>query len=98
VIIARLMKMAHFNPYKKTITGEETTRLFLNNIYRHHGLPHDNISYKEPQFIFKFWKPHFEILKVEIIFSSTLHRQINSLAKPSYMQEAENKKDNNTQR
>ena len=43
VIVDRFTKMAHFMPCTKSITGEETAKLFINNIYRYHGLPKDII-------------------------------------------------------
>ncbi|GGS28876.1 hypothetical protein GCM10010252_78130 [Streptomyces aureoverticillatus] len=36
--------MAHFVPCIKFITGEETVKFFIDNIYRYHGLPKDIIS------------------------------------------------------
>jgi hypothetical protein len=44
VVVDRLTKMAYFMPYNKTVTGEETMRLFMDNIYKYHGLPNDIIS------------------------------------------------------
>jgi hypothetical protein len=44
VVVDQLMKMAHFMPYNKTITGEKIARLFMDNIYKYHGLPDDIIS------------------------------------------------------
>jgi hypothetical protein len=41
VIVDQLTKMAHFIPCTKTITREETAKLFLDNIYCIHGLPND---------------------------------------------------------
>ena len=41
VVIDRLTNMAHFTSCSKLVTGEETTKLFLDNIYRIHGLPND---------------------------------------------------------
>jgi len=67
--------MAHFVPCKKSISGEETARLFLDNIYRYHGLPDDIISDRGPQFISKFWRSLFDILKVDIRLSSAFHPQ-----------------------
>jgi hypothetical protein len=37
VVVDQLMKMAHFMPCNKTVTGEETARLFMDNIYMYHG-------------------------------------------------------------
>jgi hypothetical protein len=33
VVVDRLTKMAHFMPCNKTVTGEETARFFMDNIY-----------------------------------------------------------------
>jgi hypothetical protein len=44
VIIDQLTKMAHFVPCKKTITKEETTRLFVDNVFQYYGLRDDIIS------------------------------------------------------
>jgi hypothetical protein len=49
VIIDRLTKMSHLMPCEKTIIGEATTRLFLDNIYRLHGFPNDIVSDRGPQ-------------------------------------------------
>jgi hypothetical protein len=72
VVVDRLTKMAHFIPCKKSISGEATAKLFLNNIYRYHGLPDDIISDRGPQFISRFWRSLFEILKVDIKLSSAI--------------------------
>lgn len=75
VVVDRLTKMAHFVPCNKTVTGEETAKLFLDNIYRHHGLPDDIISDRGTQFTSNFWQSLFKILKVEIKLSSAYHPQ-----------------------
>ena len=75
VVVDRLTKMAHFVPCLKAVSGEDTTKLFLDNIYRHHGLPNDIISDRGPQFISKFWKSLFQLLKVQINLSSGYHPQ-----------------------
>jgi len=54
VVIDQFSKMTHFILYKKTIVGEETTKLFIDNIYCYHGLPNDIIFDYGPQFISKF--------------------------------------------
>jgi transposase InsO family protein len=67
--------MAHYMPCNKTITSEETTRLFMDNIYKYHGLPDDIISDCGSQFTSKFWQSLFKILKVKIKLSSAYHPQ-----------------------
>jgi hypothetical protein len=75
VVVDRLTKMAHFMPCNKTIIGEETARLFMDNIYKYHGLPDEIISDRGSQFISKFWQSLFKILKVKIKLSSAYHPQ-----------------------
>jgi transposase InsO family protein len=75
VVVDQLTKMAHYMPCNKTITSEETTRLFMDNIYKYHGLPDDIISDRASQFTSKFWQSLFKILKVKIKLSSAYHPQ-----------------------
>jgi hypothetical protein len=81
VVVDRLIKMVHFMPYNKTVTSEETTRLFIDIIYKHHGL-FDNILFNRgSQFTSKYWQSLFKIFKVEIKFPSAYHPQTGGLIK-----------------
>ncbi|GJP85598.1 hypothetical protein CLOP_g15703 [Closterium sp. NIES-67] len=60
VVIDRLTKMAHFAACKTTITAEQTTKLFLTNIVRLHGLPSAIISDHDPRFTSSFWTKIWE--------------------------------------
>ena len=62
-------------PCNKTITGEETAKLFIENVYKYHGLPDDIISDRGTQFTSKFWQSLFKILQVKIKLSSAYHPQ-----------------------
>jgi hypothetical protein len=73
VVVDRLTKMVHFMPCNKTVTGEETARFFMDNIYKYHGLLDDIISDRGSQFTSKFWQSLFKILKVKIKLSSAYH-------------------------
>jgi transposase InsO family protein len=75
VVVDRLTKMAHFIPCTKTIVREETTKLFLDNIYLIHGLPNDIILDKGTQFTSNFWRGLFQLLGVKINLSTTYHPQ-----------------------
>jgi hypothetical protein len=75
VVVDSLTKMAHFVPCKKTITGEETARLFVENVYKYHELPDDIIYDRGTQFTSKFWQSLFKILHVKIKLSSAYHPQ-----------------------
>jgi hypothetical protein len=43
VVVDHLMKMVHFISCTKTITGEGTTKLFLDHVFWYHGLSKDII-------------------------------------------------------
>jgi hypothetical protein len=75
VFVNQLTKMVDFVPYKKTITREETVRLFVDNVYQYHGLPNDIAAERGPLFVSKFWRSLFKILKVDIKLSSAFHPQ-----------------------
>ena len=44
VCVDRLTKMAHFCPTTTNVTAEETARLYLNHVFKHHGLPDDVVT------------------------------------------------------
>ncbi len=75
VVVDRLTKMAHFMPCNKTIIGKETARLFLENVYKYHGLPDDIIFDRGTQFTSKFWQSLFKILQEKTNLSSAYHPQ-----------------------
>ena len=47
----------------------------------HHGLPDDVISDRGPQFISKFWKPMFKLLRILANLSSGYHPETNGQSK-----------------
>jgi transposase InsO family protein len=73
VVVDWLTKMAHFIPCNKTVIGEEIAKLFVDNIYKYHGLPDNIISDRGSQFTSKFWQTLFKILKVKIKLCSAYH-------------------------
>ncbi|CAI7842663.1 unnamed protein product [Closterium sp. NIES-54] len=54
VVVDRLTKMAHFAAWKKSITGKETTRLFISTVIRLHGIPAAIISDHDTKFTCSF--------------------------------------------
>ena len=77
VVVDRLTKMAHFMPFNKMATCEEIVRLFMDNIYKYHGLLDDIIFDHGSQFTSKLWQSLFRILKIKIKLSYIYHLQTN---------------------
>jgi hypothetical protein len=75
VVVDRFTKMAHFIPTTTTADASEVARLFLDNIYRHHGLPDDVVSDRDKIFTSKFWRHFLASLNVKLNLSTAFHPQ-----------------------
>ena len=75
VFIDRLSKMAHFVPATASLDSERLARLFVNNIFRLHGMPKSIVSDRDSCFMSRFWKSVFEILSTKLLYSSAYHPQ-----------------------
>ncbi|GJP40392.1 hypothetical protein CLOM_g24662 [Closterium sp. NIES-68] len=75
VVVDRLTKMAHFAPCRRTITAEETSRLFISTVVRLHGIPAAIISDRDPKFTSKFWQNTWARYGTHLQFSSAYHPQ-----------------------
>ena len=75
VFVDRLTKMTHFVPTRTNIDAEEAAQLFLSNVFRHHGLPDDIVSDRDPKFTGHFWKALFKGLQTKLKFSTAFHPQ-----------------------
>ena len=65
--------MRHFIPYRDTCIAEQLADLYAWNIFRLHGLPKTVVSDRGTQFIAKFWKGLYKILKIEALLLTHYH-------------------------
>uniref|UniRef100_A0AAV1U2E9 Integrase catalytic domain-containing protein n=1 Tax=Peronospora matthiolae TaxID=2874970 RepID=A0AAV1U2E9_9STRA len=73
VFVDRFSKMTHLVPVHATITAAETAVHFSDTVFRHHGLP-DNIgSDRDPRFTSAFWTSLFELLGTKLQMSTAAH-------------------------
>jgi hypothetical protein len=75
VVIDRLTKMAHFIATKTTVTSSQVADLFLENIFRYHGMPESIVSDRDPKFTANFWKNLNKALGIELLMSTAAHPQ-----------------------
>ena len=75
VVVDRLSKMVRVAPFKKEPNAVEAAKLFLELVYRHHGLPLVIICDRDPVFMGLFWKAVFKALGTRITPSSAYHPQ-----------------------
>ena len=65
--------MRHFIPYQNMCSAEQLADLYIWNIFCLHGLPKTVVSDRGTQFIAKFWKGLYKILKIEALLSMPNH-------------------------
>ena len=49
--------------------------LFVDNVFRLHGMPQVIISDRDPRFVSKFWDDLFSLLGTDLRFSTAFHPQ-----------------------
>jgi transposase InsO family protein len=75
VFVDRLSKMVHFVSTTTTVSAEETARLFVNTIFKLHGLPKDIVSDRDTRFTSKFWSEVWRLLGTNQSLSTAFHPQ-----------------------
>jgi hypothetical protein len=71
--------MAHFLPCIETVIAEETATLFLQGVYRLHGLPRVLVSDRDPKLDSAFWQTLWRRLGTRLNMSSSRHPETDGL-------------------
>ena len=75
VFVDRLSKMAHLAAVPAAIDAEGTAKLFIDRVFRQHGLPVAIVSDRDPRFTGQFWKSIFKVLGTRLNMSTADHPQ-----------------------
>ena len=75
VFVGRLTKIVDFVPCRKDITAHQYARLFIDHVFKLHGLLEVIISDHDPKFLSKFWDELFAHLGTDLRFSTAFHPQ-----------------------
>ncbi|ETP37524.1 hypothetical protein F442_14668 [Phytophthora nicotianae P10297] len=81
VFVCRLSKMVHLAPVPVTVTGEQTARLFVDGVFRYHGLSETIVSDRDPRFTAAFWTTLFLLLDTRLQMSTADHPQTDGQTK-----------------
>jgi len=81
VVIDRLTKRSHFIPCSKDLDGRQFANLFMKEMVRLHGLPHDIITDRGTLFTSDLWKETTGKLGIEPRLSTAFHPQTDGQTK-----------------
>jgi hypothetical protein len=74
-VVDSIGKQAHFIPTNTTITTLGATSLFLQNVWKLHGLPHNIVSNHGPQFVVEFTREPYRLLGITLSTTTAYHPQ-----------------------
>ncbi|KAM1291076.1 hypothetical protein ACFX2H_018035 [Malus domestica] len=75
VIVDRLSKYAHFIAMSHPYTASSVAQLFVEHIFKLHGMPNSIMSDRDPVFTSAFWKELFKLQNSSLCMSSGYHPQ-----------------------
>ncbi|KAE9355385.1 hypothetical protein PF008_g4082 [Phytophthora fragariae] len=78
VFVDRFSKMLHLAPVTVTIPAAQSAAIFLDIVYRHHGLPTSTVSDRDPRFTAAWWTELFKLVGTRSKMSTASHPETDS--------------------
>uniref|UniRef100_A0A3B3CT51 Integrase catalytic domain-containing protein n=1 Tax=Oryzias melastigma TaxID=30732 RepID=A0A3B3CT51_ORYME len=79
-VIDRFSKSAQFIALPQLPSAMETAEILVNHVFCHHGIPHDIVSDRGPQFVSQVWRAFCSALGATVSLTSGYHPQSNGQA------------------
>ncbi|KAG2957318.1 hypothetical protein PC118_g24079 [Phytophthora cactorum] len=78
VFVDRFSKMVYLAAVPVEVTAVQTARQFVDMVFKHHGMPLDIVSDRDPRFTARFWQEVFTLLGTQLSMSTADHPQTDS--------------------
>ena len=75
VFVCRFTKMVRLAPMRLATKAPEFAKIFVNTMFRSHGLPRELVSDRDSRFVSRFWTALFAALGTKLCKSSAYHPQ-----------------------
>ncbi|KAG2908042.1 hypothetical protein PC117_g20074 [Phytophthora cactorum] len=75
VCVDRFSKMVHLAAVPAEVTAVQTAQLFVDMVFKHHGMPLDIVSDRDPRFTARYWQELFTLLGTQLSMSTADHPQ-----------------------
>jgi len=73
--VDRLTRRVHFIKSRTTDSAVDVANSFFEEIFKHHGLPDNIVSDRDPKFTSEFWKRLMELSGIKLKMSTSRHPQ-----------------------
>jgi hypothetical protein len=73
VVVDFLSKYAHFCALQHPFTGSTMAQLFMDQVFKLHGMPHSIVSDHDPTFTNNFWQEIFKLQGNQLHLNTTYH-------------------------
>jgi hypothetical protein len=75
VVVDRLSKYAHLCALKHPFTSSTLAQIFMDQVFKLHGMPHSIVFYRDPTFTSNFWQELFWLQGTQLHLNTTYHPQ-----------------------
>jgi hypothetical protein len=75
VVVDHLSKYAHFCSLQHPFTTSNIAQIFMDQIFKLHGMPHSIVFYCDPAFTSNFWQEIFKIQGTQFHLNTAYHSQ-----------------------
>jgi hypothetical protein len=77
VVVDHLYKYSHFFSLQHPFTTSMVAQMFMDNIFKLHGMPHSIVSDRDPTFTNNFWQELFCIQGTQLHLNTSYHPHID---------------------